>query len=310
MDYSIIFDDHFNTFQTFSPQDQRESAFPSIYSTIINNPYNIEHMEEKEEEEDIKTLAKQQKIMTNNSSSCHEPKPFPSISSQFISFEKLNSSLEISQQHCYGDDLDYTMAYNQGAKSSSNRGPLEAKEHVIAERNRREKINQLYIALSALLPNLKKADKASILGGATNYVKQLQERLKILEENVAKKTMESTICVKKTQIIYTDDQDSSISDNLSSHCQAKHSSLPEIEARVSERDVLIRIHCEKNKRFLLNIVLDEVQKLNLNVVSSNVMPFGRTTLYITIAAQMEEKFSSVTTKDLVKSLRLALERLA
>lgn len=40
--------------------------------------------------------------------------------------------------------------------SSINRSPLRAQEHVIAERLRREKLNKLFIALSAHIPGLKK----------------------------------------------------------------------------------------------------------------------------------------------------------
>ena len=42
------------------------------------------------------------------------------------------------------------------ACSSSTRSPTLAKEHVIAERKRREKLSEKFIALSALLPGLKK----------------------------------------------------------------------------------------------------------------------------------------------------------
>ncbi|CAM8889722.1 unnamed protein product [Rhodiola kirilowii] len=50
-----------------------------------------------------------------------------------------------------------------------------ALDHVVAERKRREKLNQRFIALSALVPNLKKMDKASVLAGAVRYLKELQE---------------------------------------------------------------------------------------------------------------------------------------
>ncbi|CAM8947048.1 unnamed protein product [Rhodiola kirilowii] len=52
-----------------------------------------------------------------------------------------------------------------------------AQDHVIAERNRREKLSQRFIALSAVVPGLKKTDKASVLAGAVKYLKKLQERV-------------------------------------------------------------------------------------------------------------------------------------
>lgn len=42
------------------------------------------------------------------------------------------------------------------AAGSFSRNPLHARDHVIAERKRREKLNQRFIALSALIPGLNK----------------------------------------------------------------------------------------------------------------------------------------------------------
>ena len=124
-------------------------------------------------------------------------------------------------------------------------------------------------------------DKSSILEGAMKYLKQLQERVTTLEEQVAKKTVESVIFVRKTQI-YADDDTSSSDENFDNQ---SNKPFPDIEARVSDKDVLIRIHCEKNKGCISNII-NEVEKLHLSVLNSNVLPFGSATLDITIVAQV------------------------
>ncbi|KAI5082050.1 hypothetical protein GOP47_0001793 [Adiantum capillus-veneris] len=61
----------------------------------------------------------------------------------------------------------------------------KGKAHVLAERKRREKLNQRFVALSVVLPGLTKMDQASLLGDTIKYVKQLEERLKELEERKA-----------------------------------------------------------------------------------------------------------------------------
>lgn len=124
-------------------------------------------------------------------------------------------------------------------------------------------------------------DKATVLGDAIKYLKHLQEHVKSLEEQVAKKTVESAVFVKKSQI--TADDDLSSSDENFETCS--NQPLPEIEARVTDKDVLIRIHCEKQKGCLANI-LSHVEKLNLTILNSSVLPFGTSTLDITIVAQV------------------------
>nr|QTO65815.1 transparent testa 8 [Asarum canadense] len=53
--------------------------------------------------------------------------------------------------------------------------------HVLAERRRREKLNERFIILRSLVPFVTKMDKASILGDTIEYVKQLRRRIQDLE---------------------------------------------------------------------------------------------------------------------------------
>ena len=186
-------------------------------------------------------------------------------------------------------------------------------------------------------------DKASVLGDAIKYLKQLQEQVKTLEEQSRKKSIESVVYVKKFEL-HSDPANSNTHENFSgSHIDEPH---PEIEARVSDKDVLIRIHCEKRKG-ILEKTIGEIEKHHLSVINSSIMTFGNYALDITIIAQvifyllykdsflskllikisllliisvlyvrfvetclnflqMDEGFS-VTMKDLVKNLHLALK---
>ncbi|KAJ1433063.1 Myc-type, basic helix-loop-helix [Sesbania bispinosa] len=53
--------------------------------------------------------------------------------------------------------------------------------HVLAERRRREKLNERFIILRSLVPFVTKTDKASILGDTIEYVKQLSDTVQSLE---------------------------------------------------------------------------------------------------------------------------------
>ncbi|WOG82616.1 hypothetical protein DCAR_0101781 [Daucus carota subsp. sativus] len=69
-------------------------------------------------------------------------------------------------------------------------------------------------------------DKASVLGDVIKYLKQLQERVKALEEQTRR--------------------------NIDNHAAGipVEGPLPEIEVRIPYKDILIKIHCEKRKGVL------------------------------------------------------------
>ncbi|KAL0343421.1 UNVERIFIED_CONTAM: Transcription factor [Sesamum angustifolium] len=142
-------------------------------------------------------------------------------------------------------------------------------------------------------------DKTSVLGDTIKYLKHLQERVKTLEEQAAKQTVESVVFVKRSHIM--EDEGSSDEKNRESD---ELSSLPEIEARVCDKSILLKILCEKSKDVLVK-VLAEVEKLNLAVVNTSVTPFGSLALDITINAQMNKEMR-LAAKDMVRTLRSAL----
>ncbi|KAF8411910.1 hypothetical protein HHK36_004468 [Tetracentron sinense] len=183
---------------------------------------------------------------------------------------------------------------------STIRPPSYNEDHIKAERKRREKLSQRFIALSALVPGLKKMDKDSVLEDTVKYLKQLQEQVKTLEEQTMKKTVESVIFVKKSELSDDDDDTSSSDENFDGCIEEQ---LPEIEARISDRNVLIRVHCKKRKGVLVK-ALSETEKLHLLVTNSSAMPFGNSALDITIIAQMDVEFC-MTVDDLLRSLRSA-----
>jgi hypothetical protein len=76
--------------------------------------------------------------------------------------------------------------------------------------------------------------------------------------------------------------------------------LPEIEARLSERSVLLRIHCY-SARGLLVRVISEVEQMQLSITHTNVMPFPASTAIITITAKAStstiQRINNLITRD-------------
>ncbi|CAL5187745.1 unnamed protein product [Lathyrus oleraceus] len=233
------------------------------------------------------------KLKTKNTlqdiSNSHVSSHSSTTNSQILSFENTTTT------HFHAFDCTLNTKHNN---NNNNKG------HIIAERKRREKLNKNLIALAALIPGLKKMDKASVLGDAIKYMKELQERLKVLEEQNKNSTIESVATENEPQLIYEsvarDKKPRVIHDSWSDDGSE---SLSHVDARVLDKDVLMRILCQKQKGVLIKL-LDEIQKLHLLVVNSSVLSFGGSTINITIVAKMETGYN-LTRNDLVKNLRVA-----
>ncbi|CAN6292331.1 unnamed protein product [Urochloa humidicola] len=191
------------------------------------------------------------------------------------------------------------------APAAATRPPSQNQDHILAERKRREKLSQRFIALSKIVPGLKKMDKASVLGDAIKYVKQLQDQVKGLEDEARRRPVEAAVLVKKSQLSAEDDDGSSCDENFVGGEAAGTAALPEIEARVSDRTVLVRVHCENRKGALI-AALTEVERLGLTIMNTNVLPFTTSSLDITIMAMAGDDFC-LSVKDIVKKLNQAFK---
>lgn len=92
-------------------------------------------------------------------------------------------------------------------------------------------------------------------------MKELQERIKELE----KEGESMNIC--------------------RNNCGTSNSILPDVKAKVFQKEILLTIHCERQENVMLKI-LTHLENLNLLVVTCNVLQFGKSALDITIVAQV------------------------
>lgn len=104
-----------------------------------------------------------------------EVKMFPQLNQMIDAGKAGVSGLEQSKD----DLLDERKPRKRGRKPANGRE--EPLNHVEAERQRREKLNQRFYALRAVVPNISKMDKASLLGDAISYITDLQTKIKMME---------------------------------------------------------------------------------------------------------------------------------
>ncbi|XP_009607937.1 transcription factor bHLH25-like [Nicotiana tabacum] len=269
MEYTGNFNDEDDFFldvmQNFS-QDIYPSLTPYSYSNI--------DIEEKDQLKDLSSS------------------PLKSSSGFLISFSSSQEeNIAIVKSHL--EEINACQA--SGGNNNNNnimykRTPLQAQEHVTAERKRREKMGELFISLSKLVPGLKKLDKSSILGDTIEYMKELQQQVKVLEK------------IKKNIPSACENINDSSSSKENVNCIDDQVLGSKIKARILDKSVLINIHCNKRDG-VVGKVLFEMEQLHLSVNDIRIMPFGRTYLEISILAEMENG-CCITVQDIVNALQI------
>ncbi|OIV93007.1 hypothetical protein TanjilG_20669 [Lupinus angustifolius] len=151
------------------------------------------------------------------------------------------------------------------------KGREEPLNHVEAERQRREKLNQRFYALRAVFPNVSKMDKASLMG-AISYITELKSKLQNLESDkdglqkqldAAKKELEKN--TKDSGASPPLDKDLKMLNNVGSY---KLIDL-DIDVKIIGWDVMIRIQCSKRNNPAVRLMM-ALMELDLDVHHASV----------------------------------------
>ncbi|KAI3787508.1 hypothetical protein L1987_42028 [Smallanthus sonchifolius] len=140
-------------------------------------------------------------------------------------------------------------------------GREEPLNHVEAERQRREKLNQRFYALRAVVPNVSKMDKASLLGDAILYINELKSKLENTECD--KEELRNQLNALKKKIL-----SKSSSSDLKTTNQLPMEDL-DVDVKVIGWDAMVRIQCNKKNHPAARLMA-ALMELDLEVSHASV----------------------------------------
>ncbi|KAJ6334669.1 hypothetical protein OIU78_011518 [Salix suchowensis] len=190
-----------------------------------------------------------------------------------LNAESEHSDVEASCKEERPGAADDRRPRKRGRKPANGRE--EPLNHVEAERQRREKLNQRFYALRAVVPNISKMDKASLLGDAISYINELQAKLKKMEAERG-----------KLECIGRDTLD--VSTNGESHNQA-----PNVDIQASHDEVTVRVSCPLDSH-PASRVIQALKEAQVTVIESKLSSANDTVLHTFV---IKSEGSEQLTKD-------------
>ncbi|CAD5180579.1 unnamed protein product [Musa acuminata subsp. malaccensis] len=137
-------------------------------------------------------------------------------------------------------------------------------DHVEAERQRREKLNQRFYALRSVVPNVSKMDKASLLADAIAYINELHTKVGTMESE--KRRLRSELsALKEAKSKATANEWTTSETGTSGEGEGE----VEVEVKLLGREAMIRVQCERRAHPAARLMV-ALRELELEVYYANV----------------------------------------
>uniref|UniRef100_A0A0D9X7H8 BHLH domain-containing protein n=1 Tax=Leersia perrieri TaxID=77586 RepID=A0A0D9X7H8_9ORYZ len=194
-----------------------------------------------------------------------------SITSCFMTWKRANldevtvSHTGIESQKLLRKTLDGgAWRSNNGRGSVAMTQESSIKNHVMSERRRREKLNEMFLILKSLIPSIHKMDKASILAETITYIKELEKRVKELESNSERSHQRSTKLRGNNNI--NGKEIPNVGDGVGGGDASRNHDWVLSEKVPSNVNVIV-IHKCKWKELMITRVFDTIKSLCLDILS-------------------------------------------
>ncbi|KAG8651747.1 transcription factor bHLH35 isoform X3 [Manihot esculenta] len=193
--------------------------------------------------------------------------------------------------------IDWAIDEISGYESSSLDGAASSVtyKNVVSERNRRKKLNDRLFALRAVVPNISRMDKASIIKDAIDYIQELHEQEKIIQAEI--RELESGNLKKGPGYEFEEDLPVFLGskkkkiDQFYYSCGSRAYPIEDLELSVAYMgDKILRVSLTCSKRTDTMVKLCEAfESLQLNIISADITTVsGRLLMTVFIKANEEE----------------------
>ncbi|XP_077238459.1 transcription factor bHLH35-like isoform X2 [Tasmannia lanceolata] len=220
------------------------------------------------------------------------------IDEEYKLYWETNMFLQNEELDSWG--LDEAISGYYDSSSPDGAASSATAKNIVSERNRRKKLNERLFALRAVVPNISKMDKASIIKDAIDYIQELHEEERKIQAEILE------LETGKQKKIPFSDIDHPVSSSISRlkkkkmeqscECEVvggpRTGSIEVLELRVyevGERQSVISITCSKKTDTMVKLC-EIFESLKLKIITANITAFsGRLLKTVCVEADEVEK---------------------
>lgn len=170
--------------------------------------------------------------------------------------------------------LDDALSGYSDSSSPDGAASSTASKNIVSERNRRKKLNDRLFALRAVVPNISKMDKASIIKDAIDYIQELHKQEKRIQAEILE--LESGK-LKESPISEFEQEISTLSrlkkKKIDRHCcGSRMSPIELLELRVTymgEKTAVVSLTCSKRADTMVKLC-EVFETLELKIITANI----------------------------------------
>ncbi|XP_057439412.1 transcription factor bHLH94-like [Lotus japonicus] len=210
------------------------------------------------------------------------------------------------------------------ARSRKNKEEIENQRmtHIAVERNRRKQMNEYLSVLRSIMPEsyVPRGDQASIIGGAINFVKELEQKLQFLGVQKEKEGKSDVMAIanansnKPFSEFFTFPQYSTsggsgceTSTGKGEQLSAVQSGIADIEVIMVESHANLKIRSKKFPKQLLKMV-SSLHGMRLTILHLNVTTTGEIVLY-SISVKVEDDCKLGSVDEIAAAIYQMLDRI-
>ncbi|CAD5323994.1 unnamed protein product [Arabidopsis thaliana] len=236
----------------------------------------------------------------------------------FLKFPVLNDKIEDHNQTQHLMPSHQTS--QEGGECGGNIGNVQRMTHIAVERNRRKQMNEHLRVLRSLMPGsyVQRGDQASIIGGAIEFVRELEQLLQCLESQKRRRilgetgrdmTTTTTSSSSPITTVANQAQPLIITGNvteleggggLREETAENKSCLADVEVKLLGFDAMIKILSRRRPGQLIKTIA-ALEDLHLSILHTNITTMEQTVLYsFNVKITSETRF---TAEDIASSIQ-------